>query len=109
MQINRVERYFAGQLQPHHHHAGHPEKDNVVAGLQHGRWVILRHIRRLFWPAERTKRPQPRRKPSVQHIRVLHQRHVIAPVGAGFGVGLELGQLAILRGTVLKVRNVLNV
>ena len=36
MHIHFMERHFVGEVQGHHHHARHPEKDDVKAGDQHG-------------------------------------------------------------------------
>ena len=54
-----------------HHHARHPEEQDVVGGDQHGGGEELLQLRGLLRPAHRGKRPQGRREPGVQHVRVL--------------------------------------
>ena len=71
VQVDRLERDLAGELQPVHDHARHPEEQDVVAGLHHGGRVEILVVGRLFRPAERGERPQAGGEPGIQHIRVL--------------------------------------
>ena len=80
MHIHLVKRHIAGELQPRHDHPRDPEEDDVKAGHQHAGRVKRLHLRRLRRPAQRRERPQRRRKPGVQHIRFLRQRHLAAQV-----------------------------
>ena len=49
--VHLAERHFAGELQRHHDHAGHPEEDDVVAGDQHIGRVEARQRLGLLRPA----------------------------------------------------------
>ena len=35
VQVHRAERHLLHEVQARHHHAGHPEEEDVVAGDQH--------------------------------------------------------------------------
>ena len=64
------------KVQPHHHHAGDPEEDDVEAGDEDARRIIAFQFRRLVGPAERRERPQRRGEPSVEHVLVARQGHI---------------------------------
>ena len=65
-----MERFALHLLHTRENHPGNPEKDDVIAGDQHVRGVKILEIRRPIGPAQRGKRPQRRRKPRIQHVRV---------------------------------------
>ena len=53
-----VERRIAGEMGPHHHHAGDPEEDDVETGDE-GRCRVERfQVIRLVRPSECRERPQ---------------------------------------------------
>ncbi|CKO96096.1 Uncharacterised protein [Mycobacterium tuberculosis] len=54
-----------------HHHSGHPKEQDVIAGNQNACRIELFQLRRLVRPTQRGKRPQRRRKPGIQHVRIL--------------------------------------
>ena len=54
-----------------HHHPGHPEEQNVVAGHQNACRIELLQIRRFVGPAQSGERPQRRREPRVQDVGIL--------------------------------------
>ncbi len=67
------ERGHAGEMQTGHRHAGHPEEEDVGARRQHRRGIERLVVRRLLRPAEGGERPEGRREPGVEHVRVLGQ------------------------------------
>ena len=54
--------------EPRHHHAGHPERDDVAARHQHAGRVVVRQLRRLLGPAQRRMRPERGAEPGVEHV-----------------------------------------
>ena len=93
MDVDRVERYFAHEVKPEHHHARHPEKDDVEAGDQHIGWVITCQLGCLLGPAQGRERPQPRGEPGVQHVGLAFQLGRLAVVLGGGGLGFLLRKL----------------
>ena len=85
--VDVVERHLAHVVQPGHHHAGHPERDDVAARHQHAGRVVVRQLRRLLRPAERRVRPERGAEPGVEHVGVLLQRILRAQ-----GVGRQVVQ-----------------
>jgi hypothetical protein len=61
------ERGLTGVLKPRHDHARDPEKDNIRRGYEIARGIKFRPRDRIH----RFERPEPARKPSVEHVRVL--------------------------------------
>ncbi len=88
MDVHVGERQVAGELQPRHHHAGHPKAQNLAGCGQKVRRVEVVQIGRLVRPAESGKRPERGRKPGVQHVLVL--RELVCP-GAFHGFGERAG------------------
>ena len=74
--IHRAERHIIHEMQPLHHHAGHPEEDDVETGHQHIAGIMAGKVGRLFRPAERAERPQRRREPRVEHVFVAGQDRI---------------------------------
>ena len=93
MDIDGVERHAAHEVQPHHHHPGDPEEDDIETGDQHIGGIVTAQLRRLLGPAEGRERPQGRREPSIEHIGIAGQVHRLAVVRAGRGACLLLGKL----------------
>ena len=99
MNIDGVERHFGlailifHQMQPHHHHPGDPEKDDIEPGDQNVGLVIALKLWRLFRPPERRERPQSGGKPGVEDVRVAGQNFVFAImiIGQGFRLSLIMG------------------
>jgi hypothetical protein len=90
-----AERHVVQELQPRHHHPGHPEEDDVEAGHEHARRVEDLEVARLLRPAERREGPERRREPCVEHVLVLPERP--APAGrAGRRVLARHGRVAVL-------------
>lgn len=72
VQQHGVERQSPGQLLAQHHHAGHPEEQNVVSGYEQPVRIVALEVHRLsVRPADGRERQQCRREPRVQHIVVL--------------------------------------
>ena len=65
---------LASEVFGHHHHARHPEKDDVETGDQHGRRQIFLHefvlrVERLVhFPIQCRERPQRGREPGIEHV-----------------------------------------
>ena len=70
---NVGERSFADKLHPHHHHARHPEEDDVARGHQHRRGIESFQILGFVRPTESRERPQRGGEPGVEHVRILRQ------------------------------------
>mmetsp|Transcript_34869 Transcript_34869/g.67420 ORF Transcript_34869/g.67420 Transcript_34869/m.67420 type:complete len:530 (+) Transcript_34869:1693-3282(+) len=76
MEEHGLERQLVGELKGHHHHAGHPEEQNVVAGFkQRSREIILK-VCGLVGPSHGGEGEQPTREPRVKHILVLLQLYL---------------------------------
>ena len=88
--VDVLEGHLAGEVLGHHHHPGHPEEDDVVAGDQHvGRQVagqVCAGLGVVGGPAQRGEGHQGRREPGVEHVGVLGER-----AGAAGGVSLLAG------------------
>ena len=66
-----LERRLLHEVDARHHHARHPEEDDVLRRHEVGGRIVVVEIRRLLRPAERGERPQPRAEPRVEHVRIL--------------------------------------
>ncbi len=72
VQRDHLERLDAvHRVEPEHHHPGHPEEQDVVAGDEHAGRIELPQIRGVVRPAQRGERPQARGEPGVEHVLVL--------------------------------------
>ena len=71
VQIDLGKGDLAGEVNAVHDHAGDPEEQDVITGLQHGGRVKVFIIRGLFRPAKGRERPETGGEPGVQHIRIL--------------------------------------
>src|SRR3989344_522084 len=71
VQIHLLERNVAEEKPAHQYHACHPEKDDVIAGLQDRCRMVRFQIFCFFRPTKRRKCPQSRGEPCVEHVRVL--------------------------------------
>ena len=91
--VNLPERHFAGELERHHDHAGHPKEDDVVAGHQHVGRVEARQRLGAFRPAQGGEAPQRGGEPGLQHVLLLPERHVRRQACATAGVGLVLAHV----------------
>ena len=67
-EIHMAKRHFSHVLEASHNHSGNPEEDDIGAGHESARRVEL-SARRLV---HGFVRPEPRRKPRVEHIRILN-------------------------------------
>ena len=74
MQIHGMERRLVEEPAPRHHHARHPEEQNLRGGDQHIARIKRLQVGRLIGPAEGREGPQPRRKPRVEYVVVLTHR-----------------------------------
>ena len=85
MHIHVAEGHVVHEMQPHHHHPGHPEKEDVEAGHQ-GRCRVegLQQLG-LLGPAHGGKGPQGRAEPGVEHVGVPDDA-AVAALGTGRGV-----------------------
>ena len=83
-----MERHFLHEVQPQHHHARDPEKDDVEAGNENARGVVAGKLRRLFGPSQRGEGPQARREPGVEHVLVVpNLSRTGRTVNVAFGFG----------------------
>ena len=73
MHVDIFKRDITHEMDAHHHHASHPEKQDVESGYQHGGRVKGFQQGGLFRPPHCRKRPQGRAEPGVQHIRFLNE------------------------------------
>ncbi len=76
--VDILERNLAGDVLGHHHHARHPEEDDVEAGHQHRRRQVevergIGFLRPLRRPVQSGERPQRGGIPGVQHVLVARQ------------------------------------
>ena len=74
MEINIAEWHLAHETQAHHHHARHPEEQDVETGHQTGSRIKLLKRCRLVRPAHRGEGPESRGKPGVEHVGFLLHR-----------------------------------
>ena len=86
--VHLAEGHLIGELEGHHDHAGHPEKDDVEARDQHRGRIIGAQRRRVFGPPLRGKRPQRRGEPGVEYVLVLTQSHRVVETMLGAGLCL---------------------
>lgn len=56
------------QLLGHEHHPGHPEEQNVMAGLEQFAREEVTHVPGLFGPAQHGEGPHAGGEPGVQHV-----------------------------------------
>ena len=73
MDVDLPEGDLIHEVKPHHHHPGHPEKEDVEGGDQDGRGVKELELRGLGGPAQGGEGPQGRREPGVQDVGFLDQ------------------------------------
>mmetsp|Transcript_29965 Transcript_29965/g.66349 ORF Transcript_29965/g.66349 Transcript_29965/m.66349 type:complete len:205 (-) Transcript_29965:1398-2012(-) len=73
VQVDLLEGHLPGQLDAHHHHASHPEEQDVVAGLQQRTGIEGGQVLILLRPAEDREGEEAGGEPCVQHVVVLHQ------------------------------------
>ena len=95
VQVDVLEGHLIHEVQAHHHHAGHPEEQDVEPGDEHGRGVERGKILGLVRPAHGAEGPQGGREPRVEHVGFLHQFRGAA-IGAGRGIFLGNDELAAL-------------
>jgi hypothetical protein len=69
---NIAEGGLSGEVDAAHEHPADPEKQDVVAGYKYRRGVEVFEVTRFFRPAKCGERPEPGRKPGIQHIGILH-------------------------------------
>mmetsp|Transcript_498 Transcript_498/g.824 ORF Transcript_498/g.824 Transcript_498/m.824 type:complete len:496 (+) Transcript_498:478-1965(+) len=78
--VDHLKGGLAGELDAHHHHAGHPEEQDVVPRLQAlGGVEPLEVLALRVGPAHGGEGPQAGGEPGVQHVVVLPQRHTVNP------------------------------
>ena len=100
MHVHLPERHIAHELKTHHHHAGHPEEQDIEAGHQHRARIKARKLRRFLRPAQGGEGPQRRREPSVQHVIVAAQGKIAVQLVLAPRLGLAA---AHVNGAVLAV------
>ena len=84
--VDRVEGDVAHHLQAGHHHARHPEEDDLAGGHQRAGGIVELEVRALFRPPENAEGPEPGGEPGIEHILVLPEAARRAD-RALFGVG----------------------
>ena len=102
--VDLAERHLAGELERHHDHPRNPEEDDVVAGEQHVGGMERGELRRPLRPAQGAERPQRGRKPRVEHVVVLAQRHLRANAVTDARFGLVARHVDVA-GVVVPRRN----
>jgi len=95
VQVDVVEGHLIHEVQPHHHHPGHPEEEDVEAGDQDRGGVEGGQLRGFVRPAQGGEGPEGRGEPGVQNIGLLGQLGGTALGAAGRLAGLD-DQLAAL-------------
>src|SRR5260221_10385830 len=96
MQVHRSKWNLSREVDAEHHHARHPEKQDVVARDEHTGWIVALEVWRLRGPTQRRKRPQSRAEPRIEHVRILLQ--VFRPTSrAGARRFSRYGHVAALR------------
>ena len=83
MQVDGVEGFHTGELDAEHHHARHPEEEDVCAGFHHRGGIEVLQVGGLLRPAERGEWPQSGGEPGVEHVFILAQ--VVAAALGAFG------------------------
>ncbi len=71
MDIHGAEGNIAHALNAHHHHAGHPEEENVEARDQQCVGIELLQVSRFLRPSQRGEWPQGGAEPGVQNVGIL--------------------------------------
>ena len=66
-----LERRLLHEVDAGHHHAGHPEEDDVLRRHEVRGRIVEAEVVGLLWPAHRGERPQPRAEPGVEHVGIL--------------------------------------
>ena len=70
----RIKWNLSGVLQSGEHHTDDPEENNIISGYKSAGWIEIIHLFRIVRPAKSTERPQRRREPGIQRIRILTHR-----------------------------------
>src|SRR5690554_6236636 len=94
MNVDRLARPFAGELQGQHDHPRDPEEDDVEAGNQHTGGVESCQLGSSVRPTQGGKGPQPRAEPGVEYIFVLGQARYAQLLHGLESLGGELGRAA---------------
>ena len=100
MDIDIGKRHLVQVVEAHHHHAGDPQGDDLAGRHEHVGGVERRHVARRVGPAERGERPEGRREPRVEDIRVLDEAGRFQPA-LRFGVAVrhaDVGEAALVLG-----------
>ena len=97
--VDVVERHVVHELDAHHDHPGDPEEDDVEPGDEDPGRVVPGEPLRLARPSQGRERPQGRREPGVEHVRVALQGNVRAEAVALPGLRLAPSHVdAAVRG-----------
>ena len=99
MEVERLPRHLAHELEALHRHPGVPEEDDVEAGDEDVVGVMALEVVGLLGPAERRERPQGRGEPGVEHVLVAAQRPLAGLGLARFLLGLGDKDIAVRRRT----------
>ena len=98
MEIQRFPRHLFHEVNALHRHSRIPEKQDVETGDEHVIGVMAVELRGLVRPTQSPKRPQRRRKPSVQNIWITRQfytgarqrlRSILSFGDIAFAIGVE--------------------
>src|SRR6266545_1178601 len=71
VQVDGGEGNRAREVNPRHDHSGDPEEQDVVARDEYVRWIEVFEVPGLLRPAENRERPELRREPGVEDVRIL--------------------------------------
>src|SRR6266571_1284333 len=71
MQVDSMEGNHTQEVNTRHHHACHPEEDDIVPRLYHRCGIIAQQVGSYIRPTKCTERPQPRTEPGIQDILIL--------------------------------------
>ena len=85
VEVHGAEGDIPGILDAHHDHAGHPEKQDIVARFHDGGGVEIVEVVGGVGPAKGGMGPQAGAEPGIQHVLVLPQPFRVA---GGTGVGV---------------------
>ena len=86
MHVDVAEGHVAGEAQAHHHHARHPEEQDVARRREDVGGIERAQLGRVVRPAERRERPQRAGEPRVEHVGVAHPTLALGRLEPRIGV-----------------------
>mmetsp|Transcript_56719 Transcript_56719/g.120433 ORF Transcript_56719/g.120433 Transcript_56719/m.120433 type:complete len:228 (-) Transcript_56719:27-710(-) len=78
MKIHSVKRKLVRQLQPHHDHPRHPEKEDVQSSLEKRGRIERLQVICMIWPSHHREGEEARGKPCVEDVRIPLKHDLVA-------------------------------